>query len=232
MRQRRKTGSASKSMQAPLLAPGQGDERGGGGGGGWRSWLPCTRSSSSVPSNAETVQNLIGVLDGLGMAKLRADADYTKKFAQVEQLAKQGHQRQAWESMQTAKQHRRRWERCHAMEEQVQQIKARIMEQQHNALLFSSFSEANTLLARMIEATPLESIDALLDTLSERMADTREASEALANGALAPAAVDEDELRDFLAQRGSSSAAPLVSTPAAAPAVPVTAPVPLVMLAE
>jgi hypothetical protein len=183
-------------------------------------WLPCRRNRREIPTNAQTVQNLISLLDGLAMQKMRANADYEKKAAQVASLAGQGYQRQAWESMQTAKQHKKRWERCHAMQETIEQIKSRIVEQQQNAVLFSSFSEANTALARMIEATPLESIDTLLDTLNERMTDTREASEALARdvGPISDPDEHADELAVFLQQTKAvppttSQSTPVIPTP-------------------
>ena len=176
----------------------------------WSGWIPCRRGAPDVPSNAETVQNLIGMLNGLTSAKQRAWTDYQKKAAQVKVLADGGHQRQAWETMQTAKLHRKRWERCHTMMESVEQIKSRIMEQQQNAALFSSFSAASDQLAHMLEAVPLDSIDTLMGNLEERMAQATEVGESLASGP-GTMAVDEDELEAFLRQ--DQTEAPLLVLP-------------------
>ena len=217
MRQRRTRVSSSKStrdMEAPLLSSQT------------RSfwwWLPCRGQTQRT--NAETVQDLVGVLDGLSVAKQRALSDYEHKAAQVALLANQGHQRQAWESMQTAKQHKRRWDRCHTMAESVEQIKGRIMEQQHNTALFSSFSEASDQLARLLERTPVESVDDLLVTLEERMADAQQVGQALATPDSAPVSVDEDELAAFLSE-SAPSLAHTMSMPAVVPVKnPTVAPV-------
>jgi phosphoglycolate phosphatase-like HAD superfamily hydrolase len=119
----------------------------------------------------------------------------------VAELARRGLKKQAYESMKTAKQHKQDWETRHAMYEAVERIKSRLIGQQQNMALFSSFVEANNSLAKMLEDVPLEKVEQVLDDIHERMFETQQVSEALASPATQAAAaaeVDDDELAAFL----------------------------------
>jgi hypothetical protein len=150
-------------------------------------------------SNAETVQRLIQMQTTLQMVRDRAQEDYQEKASEVATLARQGLKRQACESMKTAKQYKQDWETRHAMHEAVERIKNRLIAQQHNMVLFSSFAQANEALAKMLEEVPLERVEQVLDDINERMQATHEISTALGSPATDAAnTVDEDELAAFL----------------------------------
>jgi hypothetical protein len=143
----------------------------------------------------------------LAMTRTRAMEDYQEKAREVAHLVRQGLKRQAYESMRTAKQYKQDWETRHAMYETVERIKSRLVAQQHNMALFSSFVEANDALAQMLKDVPLEKVEQVLDDINERMLETHEVSATLASpGTEAAASVDEDELALFLAQTPLSEA--------------------------
>jgi molybdopterin converting factor small subunit len=159
------------------------------------------RQGAHVPTNAETVQRLMDMKVKLAMRRDRVMQDYEKKAAEVAQLAKRGLKAQAYESMRTAKQWKREWETLHSMYESVERIKSRLIAQQNNMALFSSFAAANESLAKMLEQVPLEKVEEVLDQIQERMSETQEVGDALASPATNAAnSVDDDELALFLAQ--------------------------------
>jgi len=155
----------------------------------------------------------------LQMARDRAQEDYQEKAAEVAQLARRGLKRQAYESMKTAKQYKQDWETRHAMHEAVERIKSRLIAQQHNLALFSSFAEANESLTKMLEEVPLERVERVLDDISERMRETHEISTVLGSPATENA-VDDDELADFLKEGGDRGTA--AETFIASPLAPMT----------
>lgn len=208
-------------VQSPLLAPDVNESS----SGSWVSgWIPCRRQGPHVPTNAETVQRLIAMRDTLAMTRERAREDYEEKAVEVAALVKRGYKHQAYESMRTAKQYRQEWETRHAMHEAVERIKSRLIAQQHNMALFSSFAEANQSLAKMLEDVPLDKVEKVLDEINERMAETHEVSNALATPAAQSAdMVEDDELTAFLAQAAPPSPAvvsPVQTRPATAASVP------------
>jgi len=178
-------------VQSPLLVNAEVPD-----GNSWYSrWLPCGRGPRT-PTNAETVQRLMDMKLTLAVTRDAAMEDYEKKAAQVAELMRRGLKRQAYESMKTAKQHRHDWETRHAMYESVERIKNRLISQQHNVALFSSFTEANTALAKMLEEVPLDKVEDVLDEIHQRMTETQEVASAL--GTVQPRDVDEEELAEFL----------------------------------
>ena len=202
MRQRRRRPSDQNlkrqlemDVQSPLLV--QAEPQSTSSSSWYSQWFPCGRGPR-IPTNAETVQRLMDMKLTLAVTREAAKQDYQDKAAQVADLMHRGLKRQAYESMKTAKQHRHDWETRHAMYESVERIKSRLISQQHNVALFSSFTEANTALAKMLEEVPLDKVEDVLDEIHQRMTETQDVGEAL--GKVQVQDVDEEELIQFLAQ--------------------------------
>ena len=144
------------------------------------------------------VQNLLEARNALGMARQDADERFQKKRAQVVALMAAGKTTQAWQSMQTANMYKNRELRLHGMMEQVEQIHGVLSAQQQTANLFSVFKDANERIASMLEVAPLESVDAVLDSLREHVEHVNDVSSALAQGTgTTTGSIDEDELLTF-----------------------------------
>lgn len=160
------------------------------------------------------MQALIDSHNSLSLAKMQAEADCAKKKTEVARLYEAKKTSQAWQSMQTAKQHQARAERFHAMVEQVERIKATLIAQQNVNAIFSAFVQADSALAAMLRETPLEKVEDVLDTLQERMYQGDEVGQALAGNSVE---FDDDEIAAFLGQSSSSGSMEAATTSLSSP---------------